>query len=131
VPFTFAFKTFYGNNAGGDNYGAWLAYEPEEKLAVSYTTNAKVYPVANIVSGVVDIYYNRAFQIPALESIAVNPEILDKYVGIYSSPGAPNKWTVTRDGGTLIVQPGSESAAALEATSDDKATRHFEPGHHR
>ncbi len=120
VPFTFAGKTFYGNTGGGDNYGSWLAYEPEEKLAVSYATNAKVYPVANIVSGVVDIYYNRPFEIPALESIAVSPEILDKYVGVYSRVGAPKKWTVTRDGGTLLVQPGSEDAIAIEATADDK-----------
>jgi CubicO group peptidase (beta-lactamase class C family) len=119
VTFTFAGRTFYGNTGGGDNYGSWLAYEPEEQLAVAYATNAKVYPVANIVSGVVDIYYNRPFEIPALESIAVSPEILDKYVGVYSSPGGPNKWTVTRDGGTLLVQPGSEGAAALEATADD------------
>jgi D-alanyl-D-alanine carboxypeptidase len=120
VSFTYAGKTFYGNNGGGDNYGAWLAYEPEEKLAVSYTTNAKVYPVADIVSGVVDIYYRRSFEIPALESLAVSPEVLDKYLGVYSSLGAPNKWTVTRDGGTLLVQPGSEGAAALEATAQDK-----------
>jgi hypothetical protein len=55
-----------------------------------------------------------------LESLAVSPEVLDKYLGVYSSPGAPNKWTVTRDGGTLLVQPGSEGAAALEATAQDK-----------
>lgn len=120
VTFTFAGRTFYGNTGGGDNYGSWLAYEPEEKLAVAYTTNAKVYPVAKIVSGVVDIYYNRPFEIPAFESIAVSPEILDKYVGVYSSAGAPNKWTVTRDGGTLLAQPRSEGAVALEATADDK-----------
>src|ERR1044071_3316372 len=78
VTFTFAGKTFYGNTGGGDNYGSWLAYEPEEKLAVAYTTNAKVYPVANLVSGVVDIYYHKPFEIPALESIAVRPEILDQ-----------------------------------------------------
>jgi CubicO group peptidase (beta-lactamase class C family) len=120
VTFTYAGKTFYGNNGGGDNYGAWLAYEPEERLAVSYATNAKVYPVADIVSGVVDIYYHRPFEIPALESIAVNPEVLDKYVGVYSSPNAPKNWTVTRDGGTLQVQPGSEGTAALEATAQDK-----------
>jgi hypothetical protein len=29
-------KTFYGHTGGGDNYGAWLAYLPEEKLAVAY-----------------------------------------------------------------------------------------------
>ena len=123
VTFTFAGKTFYGNTGGGDNYGSWLAYDPEEKLAVAYATNAKVYPVAKIVSGVVDIYYNEPFKIPALESIAVSPEILDKYVGLYSAPGAPGKVTVTRDGSTLYFQPPgapASSAVPLEATAEDQ-----------
>jgi CubicO group peptidase (beta-lactamase class C family) len=119
-PFAFAGKTFYGHTGGGDNYGAWLAYLPEEKLAVAYTTNAKVYPVVNIVRGVVDIYYNKPFTIPALESIAVSPEVLDKYVGVYSSPEAPVKFTITRDGLTLYFQPPGQSAAPLEATAQDK-----------
>ena len=120
-PFTFAGKTFYGHAGGGDNYGSWLAYLPEEKLAVAYTTNAKVYPVKDIVSGVVDIYYNKPFTIPALESLAISPEVLDKYVGVYSSPEAPVKWTITRDGGTLFFQPpGAQSAVPLEATAQDK-----------
>src|SRR6266545_1045644 len=101
-PFTFAGKTFYGHAGGGDNYGAWLSYEPEEKLAVAYTTNAKIYPVENIVRGVVDIYYNKPFTIPALESLAISPEVLDKYVGVYSSPEAPVKWTITRDGDAFL-----------------------------
>ena len=120
-PYTFAGKTFYGHAGGGDNYGSWLAYLPEEKLAVAYTTNAKVYPVENIVRGVVDIYYNKLFTIPALESLAISPEVLDKYVGVYSSPEAPVKWTITRDGGTLFFQPpGAQSAVPLEATAQDK-----------
>jgi D-alanyl-D-alanine carboxypeptidase len=120
-PHTFAGKAFYGHTGGGDNYGAWLTYLPEEKLAVAYTTNAKVYPVVNIVRGVIDIYYNKPFTIPALESVAVSPEVLDKYVGVYSSPDAPMKWTITRDGGTLFFQPpGAQSAVPLEATAQDK-----------
>ncbi len=121
VTFTFAGKTFYGHTGGADNYGAWLAYEPEEKLAVAYTTNAKIYPVANIVSGVVDIYYHRPFQIPALESIAIDSDVLDRYVGVYSIPDAPAKATVTRDGSTLFFQPpGESSAVPLEAAAEDK-----------
>jgi D-alanyl-D-alanine carboxypeptidase len=120
VPFELGGKALLGNSGGGDNYGAWVAYEPEEKLAVSYATNAKDYPVAKIVSGVVDIYYNRPFEIPAFESFAVSPEILDKYVGVYSRDGAPKKWTVTRDGGTLVVQPDGDGAIAVEATADNK-----------
>jgi CubicO group peptidase (beta-lactamase class C family) len=119
-PFTFAGKTFYGHTGGADNYGAWLAYLPEEKLAVAYTTNAKVYPVVNIVSGVIDIYYNKPFQIPAFETIVVSPGVLDKYVGVYSSPEVPVKFTITRKDATLYVQPGAQSAAALEATAPDK-----------
>lgn len=120
VTFTFADRTFYGHTGGGDNYGSWLMYLPEEQLAISYAANAKVHPVKDIISGVVDAYFNRPFEIPAFESLAVSPEILDKYVGVYSSPGAPKKWTVARDGGTLLVQPGSEDAVAVEATAVDR-----------
>ncbi|HEY5746260.1 MAG TPA: serine hydrolase domain-containing protein, partial [Chryseolinea sp.] len=117
VTFNFAGKTFYGHTGGADNYGAWLAYLPEEKLALAYTTNAKIYPVKDIVNGIVDIYYNKPFQIPAFESIAVSPELLDKYVGVYSSPEAPVKFTITRDGATLFFQPpGAQSTAPLKAT---------------
>jgi len=121
VTFTFAGKTFYGHTGGADNYGAWLAYEPEEKLAVAYASNAKIYPVENIVRGVIDIYYNKPFAIPALESIAVSPDVLNRYVGVYSSPGAPAKATITRDGSTLFFKPpGASSAVPLEATAEDK-----------
>ena len=121
VTFIFAGKTFYGHTGGADNYGAWLAYLPEEKLAVAYTTNAKVYPVKDIVSGVVDIYYNKPFQIPSFESIAVSPEVLDKYVGVYAMPGAPARFTITREDDTLYAQPpGAQAAIPLEATAQDK-----------
>jgi CubicO group peptidase (beta-lactamase class C family) len=121
MTFTFAGKTFYGHGGAADNYGALLAYEPEEKLVIAYATNARIYPVTIIVSGVVDIYYHRPFEIPALESIAVNSDVLDRYVGVYSSPDAPAKPTITRDGSTLFFQPlGASSAVPLEATAEDK-----------
>jgi CubicO group peptidase (beta-lactamase class C family) len=120
VPFTFAGKIFYGETGGANILGAWLAYLPEEKLAVAYTTNAKVYPVVNIMNGVIDIYYNRPFQIPAFESIAISPEVLNKYVGVYSNPQAPFKFIVTREDATIIIQPSGQSAFLLEATAEDK-----------
>jgi len=121
VTFAFAGKTFYGHTGGADNYGAWLMYQPEEKLAVAYTTNAKVYPVRDIMSGIMDIYYNKPFQIPTFESIAVSPEVLDKYVGVYTTADAPVKFTITRQGATLYAQPpGAQSAVPLEATAQDK-----------
>jgi D-alanyl-D-alanine carboxypeptidase len=119
-PFTFDGKTFYGHTGGADNYGAVLAYLPEEKLTIAYTKNAKVYPVKDIISGVVDIYYNKPFQIPTFESVAVSTEVLDKYVGVYSPADAPVKFTITRQGTTLYAQPPGAGAVPLEATAQDK-----------
>ncbi len=122
MTFTFAGKTFYGENGGGDNYGAWLAYEPEEKLVIAYATNAKIYPVVNIMRGVAEIYYQKPFAIPALEGLVVNPDVLDQYAGVYSHPDAPAKAMVTRDGATLFFQPpgAPPPGVPLEAIADDK-----------
>lgn len=119
-PYTFAGKTFYGHAGGADNYGAWLAYQPEEKLAIAYTTNAKVYPVINIMNGIADIYFNKPFQIPTFESLAISEDILEKYVGVYSSTDAPVKFTVSRQGTKLFVLLPNGSNIPLEALAVDK-----------
>jgi D-alanyl-D-alanine carboxypeptidase len=70
---------------------------------------------------VMDIFYNQPFQIPTFESIAVSIEVLDKYVGVYSTAEAPVKFTITRQGSTLYAQPpGAGAAVPLEATAQDK-----------
>ena len=49
-----------------------------------------------------------------------SPDVLDRYVGVYSIPGAPAKARITREGSTLFFQPpGESSAVALEATAED------------
>lgn len=120
-PHTFAGRNGYGHTGGSFSSGAWLTYFPDEKLALAYTTNAKIYPVRNIVSGVLDMYWNRPFQIPAFEAFDVSAEVLDRYVGVYTIPGTPAKMTVTRDGATLYIQAGAEpSRVPLEAIAEDK-----------
>lgn len=118
-PFTFAGKTLYGHTGGSSTSGAWLAYFPEEKLALAYTTNAKIYPVRDIVAGVFDIYWNRPFQVPTFDAFTVSPEVLDRYVGVYTIAGTPARMTVTRDGAALYIKAGAESSGVpLEATAE-------------
>jgi len=124
TAFTFAGRTLYGETGGSGSSGAWLNYFPEEKLALAYTTNMKMYPVSDIVSGVFDIYWNRPFQIPAFEAFVVSPDVLERYVGAYSIVGTPAKMTVIRDGATLYLKAGNEqsSGVPLEATAENKFT---------
>ncbi|TXJ23210.1 MAG: class A beta-lactamase-related serine hydrolase [Chitinophagaceae bacterium] len=121
-PFTFAGKTLYGHTGGSSTSGAWLAYYPEEKLAMAYTTNAKIYPVKDIISGVFDIYWNRPFEIPSFDVLKINPEILDQYTGVYTASGAPVKWIVTRKDSTLFIQQESGSAIPVEPIDENKFT---------
>ncbi|MBL7752793.1 MAG: serine hydrolase, partial [Chitinophagaceae bacterium] len=124
-PFTFSGKTLYGHTGGSNSSGSWLAYEPEEQLALAYTTNAKIYPVADIVAAVFDIYWNRPYQVPTFEALVVSPEILDKYVGVYVVAGTPARMTVTRSGSTIAIENGGNTIP-LEATAPD--TFNLAPG---
>jgi D-alanyl-D-alanine carboxypeptidase len=58
-------KTIYGNSGGLDGFSASVLYLPEEKLAIAYTANAKVYSIGKIFSGIFDIYQNKPFEIPS------------------------------------------------------------------
>ena len=116
----FGDRTYYGHTGGAQSFGAWLAYLPEEKLALAYTTNAKLYPVKNIISGIFDIFYNRPFEIPAFNTLELSPVVLDRYVGVYSAAGVPVKYTFTREGTTLYVQVANSAPLRLEATAENK-----------
>ena len=113
-------KTFYGHGGGIDGFRSLLVYLPEEKLSLAYTSNGVNYPFNNIVGGVFDIYWNKPFEIPTFATVAVSPEVLDKYVGVYSSPDLPFKLTITRDKSTLVAQPTGQPAFPLEAIAQDK-----------
>lgn len=113
-------KKVYGHTGGIDNFNSALFYMPEEKLTIAYTSNGKVYSPNSIVLGALDIYYNKPFTIPTFETVAVSAEVLDKYVGVYSSAEFPLKINVTREGATLSAQATGQSAFPLEATAADK-----------
>jgi hypothetical protein len=83
-----------------------------------------VYPVKDILSGVVDIYHNKPFQIPIFESVVVSPEVLDKYVGVYTIPGTPAKFTITRAAAPLYAQMGGNrpSRSKQEHRINSKST---------
>lgn len=119
AQFTYNGKTFYGHTGGIDNSGAVLFYQPTEKLALAYATNAKMYPVADILNGIFDIMANKPFTIPEFGSPAISAEVLDTYTGVYSLEGAP-KFTITREGNNLLVKMADGAPYQLEVIAANK-----------
>lgn len=123
VSFSFAGHILYGFTGGSYMSGAWLAYEPIEKVAMAYATNAKIYKVADIVAGVFDIYWNRPWEIPSFHAPNIDPELLDQYVGSYSLPGVPARMIITKSGSGISISNNGR-AIPLEAI----ATNQFQIG---
>jgi CubicO group peptidase (beta-lactamase class C family) len=115
-------KSAYGHNGGIDGFLSTLAYFPKDSLAVAYCTNGQVYPMNDILVGVLSIYYNKSYSIPTFNPppISLRTEDLDKYLGVYSSKQIPLKITITKSNTILTAQATGQSSFTLEATEKDK-----------
>jgi len=110
----------WGHNGGIDGFGSNLAYFPDDGLAIAYCTNGQVFPMNDILIGVLSIYFNKDYSIPTFTTVSVKTEELDKYLGVYSSTQLPLKITITKDNTSLIAQATGQSSFPLEATGKDK-----------
>jgi hypothetical protein len=115
--FPFYTKLAYGHNGGIDGFASTLEYFPEDNLAVAYCTNGQVYPMNNILIGVLSIYFNKPYSIP---TFSLKTEDLDKYLGIYSSTQIPLKITITKKGATLFAQATGQAPFPIDPTEKDK-----------
>jgi D-alanyl-D-alanine carboxypeptidase len=118
-------KQSYGHGGSIDAYRSELAYFPAEKVAVSYTSNGGSYAVGKIFKGIINIVFNKPYTIPNFKTLALKTEDLDKYLGVYASPGFPLKITISKNNTTLLGTAAGQSALTLDAVA--KNTFEFEP----
>jgi len=116
-PFPFYTKLAYGHNGGIDGFASTLEYFPEDSLALAYCTNGQVYPMNNILIGVLSIYFNKPYSIP---TFSLKTEDLDKYLGVYSTTQIPPKITITKKAATLFAQVTGGPLFPLDPTEKDK-----------
>ncbi len=111
----------YGHNGRIDGFESSLGYFPEDSVAIAYCTNGQVYPLNDILLGVLSIVFNRAdYIIPTFKAFQVTSEALEQYPGIYSSTKTPLKITIVKTENGLTAQATEQSAFPLEATAKDQ-----------
>jgi CubicO group peptidase (beta-lactamase class C family) len=118
--YPFINRRAYGHTGGIDGFSTMLTYFPEDSLAVAYCSNAQAYGINDIMIGVLSIYYNQPYLLPVFKHIALKPEDLDRYIGLYSSNQLPMKISITKDSVSLIAQASGQSSFRLEAIEMDK-----------
>ncbi len=125
-------KKGFGHTGGIDGFSSLLAYFPEDKLAIAYTSNGVRYSTNDVIIGALSIYFNRPFVIPEFKTITLTTTDLDKYVGKYTSSQTPLKIAITKNNTELFAQGTGQAAFPLEAKGGDKfiyagITLQFEP----
>jgi D-alanyl-D-alanine carboxypeptidase len=112
--FYFGNRKAWGYNGGIDGYGSSLCYFPSENLVVCYCTNGQVYPMYDILSGIINICFNLPYKIPVFNSYIPADAYLDSCLGVYSSGQLFLKITITKEKNTLIAQATGNAPFPLD-----------------
>ncbi|MES2813148.1 MAG: serine hydrolase domain-containing protein [Bacteroidota bacterium] len=119
ITLPFGQRKFYGHSGGIEGFRSVVGYYPPENLGVSLIVNGDNFNRNEIMIGVLSIYYKMPYQFPNVITYKVNPEILNKYSGIYSSKQLPIKISIRNKNGEMEAQGTGQAAFTLNAISED------------
>lgn len=112
--FSYLEEPNFGHTGGIDGFRSFTVYFPNDKLAISMTSNALNYSQKDILVAISNTFHNKSISIPTFSETKVTSKDLDAYLGIYSSKEIPPKITLTKEGNTLIAQVTGQPAIPLE-----------------
>lgn len=117
-PFPFYAKMGYGHTGGIDGFSSVLCHYDEENIVVALCSNASNYNQNDILIAVLNAVYGLDYGIPSLECVALSPEQLESYTGVYSSSALHMDLAITTNGKMLYGQASGQSQFALDSKPD-------------
>lgn len=118
ITLPFAQRKFYGHTGGIEGFRSVVGYYPAEKFGVSLIVNGDNFNRNDIMIGILSIYYKMPYQFPNIVSIKVKPEILNNYVGVYSSNQLPIKIEIRNKNGEMEAQGTGQKSFILNAINE-------------
>ncbi|WP_353719990.1 serine hydrolase domain-containing protein [Dyadobacter sp. 676] len=119
APMPFYGKKGYGHTGGLDGFQTVAAYYPADSLAAAVFSNGVEYALNDILIALLSAYYKMPVIIPTFDTVALRPEELDQYVGVYSSKQLPLKMTIWRHGDRLLAKATGQSSFRLTPVKKD------------
>ncbi len=120
MKLTFNGFEVYGHGGGIDGFSSIAVHFPEEKITASYIANASDYPLNSIFLEAMKISLGLPYQIPDFAPPkALDPEVLDQYVGNYGSPEFPIDVEIFHKEGILYVQGTGQPPVPLDVAGEN------------
>lgn len=104
MPFNHKNKIGFGHGGHIDAFHSISIYIPQEKLAVTISSNAIDYTINNLLTDVLKCYFNEPFELPNFDHVEITSSELEKYVGVYAAGNGAGKFTITQEDNVLYTQ---------------------------
>ncbi|KIC63562.1 serine hydrolase domain-containing protein [Chryseobacterium taiwanense] len=108
----------FGHTGGIDNFRSALFYFPDLKVAMAFNINQSNMDTNEISIKMIETALGKDFAMPSFKTVEVPENVLQKYVGTYSSKDIPLKINIFIKDKKLMAQATGQSAFPLEATSN-------------
>ena len=115
-------KTLVGHTGGIDGYRSQLFTNPADGVTTALLCNGEDVGNNDIAIGLLSVYYNMPYRMPAFKTAGVKASVLKAYEGTYAKAGFPLKITIKEKEGSLEAQATGQSAFMLTAESETEYT---------
>lgn len=110
----------YGHTGGIDGFTSVLSHFADGAVSYALLSNGTNFNNNAISIAVLSAVFDKPYELPNFGDFEVDPELLERYVGVYSSDRIPMKLTISTDKGTLIAQGSGQPSFALEASERNR-----------
>lgn len=118
--FPFYERKAFGHTGGIDSYHSMLTYFVKDSLSISYCTNGEVYPMNDILIGVLSCCFNKKYELPTFTKSKSAPTDLLKYVGVYFNSTLNMSVKIDQLNKSLIAQASGQPSFPLDFFEPDK-----------
>ncbi len=120
MRFPYQMKDAYGHTGGIDAFHSVTAHFLNDNISIAYCSNGQLYPIQNIVTKVLDIYFGKAPPISEMKFVVAKTKHLNQYVGIYSNKQIPCEIIIRKKQKGLTVEGMGYTSLPLECIGGNK-----------
>ena len=120
MQFPYQAKVAFGHTGAIDEFVCITAHLLHDSLSIAYCSNGQHYPIQNIITQTLDIYFGKVQSISKMNFDILKTKHLRRYIGIYANNQFPYKITIRKNKKGLIADGMGFTALPLEYISKNK-----------
>jgi CubicO group peptidase (beta-lactamase class C family) len=120
MKFPYETKEAFGHTGSIDEFVSIAAYFIDDSVSIAYCSNGHLYPVQNIITRAMDIYFGKAPAISEMKFTISKTKHLKRYVGVYNNKMFPFEIIVKKTQRGLEVGGMGFTSLPLEHISKNK-----------